>query len=133
MAKAPYVLLFLGLVLIYLPRVIVIRAQMQQPGGLDNHNPRDQQARLTGVGRRANAAHQNMLEAFPIFAAGILASMYARVELRVVVGLGAAFVVLRLIYVGLYLADLAWPRTSVWLLALSCSGGLLLAPLVLGG
>jgi uncharacterized MAPEG superfamily protein len=133
MASMPYVLLFLGLVLIYIPRGVVLRAQMRQPEGLDNNNPRDQQARLTGVGRRAQGAHLNMIEAFPLFAAGMLASMLARVDLNVIVGLGSAFVVLRAIYIALYLGDKASARTAVWMLAFLCTGALLLAPVVFRG
>jgi uncharacterized MAPEG superfamily protein len=129
MAHTPFLFLFLGVVLIYVPRAIVMRAQIHQPEGLDNNNPRDQQARLTGLGRRANAAHQNMLEAFPIFAAGILASVHARVDPELIVALAGTFISLRALYIVFYLADKATARSAVWSLALLCSSALILAPL----
>ena len=128
MAKVPYVLLALGVALIYIPRLIVLRASVLMPGGLDNNNPRDQQARLEGWGRRANAAHHNSIEAFPPFAAGVLASLYAKVDLNVIVALGSAFIVLRTIYIAMYVGDKASARTAVWSLGMLATGGLLLAP-----
>lgn len=133
MAKAPYVLLLLAVGLIYFPRLLVIRASLLMPGGLDNRNPRDQQARLEGWGRRANAAHQNMIEAFPLFAAGVLASLYAKVDNNIIVGLGAAFVVLRTVYVWLYVGDTPSARTAVWSMAFLACCGLLLAPVFFAG
>jgi uncharacterized MAPEG superfamily protein len=133
MAKAPYVLLFVAVLLIYAPRVLVIRALLSLPGGLDNRNPRDQQARLESWGKRAQGAHLNMLEAFPVFAAGMLASMFGRVDLNIIVGLGTAFVALRLIYIALYLADKATLRSAVWSLGLTVCGALLLAPVFFAG
>ncbi|WP_335598963.1 MAPEG family protein, partial [Halopseudomonas sp.] len=44
--------------------------------GYDNAHPRAQQAALTGWGARALASHQNMIEAFPLFAAGVLVVRY---------------------------------------------------------
>lgn len=50
----------------------VARAMAEEGGGrYDNHHPRAQQARLTGFGARALAAHLNSIEAFPLFAAGV--------------------------------------------------------------
>ena len=48
-----------ALVLVYAPRFVVARAMAQQPEGYNNAEPRAQQAQLTGVGRRAAAAHAN--------------------------------------------------------------------------
>lgn len=133
LAKLPYLLILTAFALIYVPRIIVIRALVKMPGGLDNHSPRDQQAQLTGYGKRAQGAHMNMIEAFPPFAAGMLAAMFGRVELKVIVGLGAAFVLLRIVYIACYLADKATLRSTVWSIATVVSGCLLLAPVVIGG
>jgi uncharacterized MAPEG superfamily protein len=133
LAKLPYILIFLALGLIYLPRAIVIAVLVKSPEGLDNNNPRDQQARLTGIGKRANGAHLNMLEAFPAFAVGMLVSLYAKVDLKVIVYLGALFVGLRALYIVCYLADKAWLRTTVWSIAALVTATLLLAPVAFGG
>ena len=50
---------FVAFLLIYLTRLPVVIASRRQEGYLEIGNPREQQARLTGVGSRAQAAHQN--------------------------------------------------------------------------
>jgi len=129
MAQLPYVLLFLAVLLIYVPRLLVLRELVKMPGGLDNRNPRDQQAKLDGFGKRAQGAHLNMIEAFPIFAASMLAAMVGRTDPHLIVGLGSAFIVLRIVYIALYLGDKATARSAVWSLALTTCGALVLSPL----
>ena len=51
--------------LIYVSKIPVAIAMAKLDGRYDNHHPRAQQARLTGFGARALAAHQNAIEAFP--------------------------------------------------------------------
>lgn len=123
-------LLLAGVVLIYIPRLFVAYAQMREPGGLDNHNPRDQQARLSGVGKRAQGAHLNSIEAFPMFAAGVFASLHGGVAPSLLLALGWGFVGCRLVYIALYLTDKAMARSAVWGLGFACTLGLLIAPLV---
>jgi uncharacterized MAPEG superfamily protein len=41
----------------------------------DNRNVRDWQAQLEGLPKRAHAAHLNSFEAFPFFAAAVLAAI----------------------------------------------------------
>lgn len=130
MAKLPYILIFLAFSLIYVPRVLVIVFSVKKLGGLDNNNPRDQQAQLTGWGKRAQGAHMNMIEAFPVFAAGMLASMFGQVKLETIVGLGAAFIALRCIYIALYLGDKASARSLVWMAATGMSAALLILPVL---
>ena len=43
----------------------------------DNRNVREWQSRLTGMAQRAHAAHLNSFEAFPFFAAAVLAALVA--------------------------------------------------------
>ena len=42
----------------------------------DNHNPRQWLAQQSGARARANAAQANAWEAFPFFAAGVLAAQW---------------------------------------------------------
>lgn len=126
----PYLCLLLAGILIYIPRVIVLRAQMKQPGGLDNNLPRAQQAKLEGLGARANGAHQNSFEAFAPFAAGVLACKAAGVDADEIAFLSMAFVGLRALYIGLYLSDRASARTLTWMGGLFCTLALLALPLV---
>jgi uncharacterized MAPEG superfamily protein len=74
-----------------------------------------------------------MIEAFPIFAASMLAAMFGHVDLNIVVGLGSAFILLRVIYIALYLGDKASARSMVWSLGLLTCAALLLAPVFFAG
>lgn len=133
MDKAPYILIFLAACLIYVPRLFVAKAQAERPEGYDNAHPRDQQARLSDFGKRANGAHQNGFEAFMMFAAGVLGSVLGKVSPNVIVGLGAAFIVARCVYIALYLGNKPTARSSVWTLGFLATCGLLLAPAFIGG
>ncbi|MDO9438235.1 MAPEG family protein [Hydrogenophaga sp.] len=90
----------------------------RRDGGFDNHNPRAWLSSQTDWRARANAAQANTFEALPFFiGAVIIAHQLGAVQLRVDV-LAFVFVVLRLLYVMLYVADLASARSLVWALAL---------------
>jgi len=112
------------LTLVYVPRAIVMRAQSRQPGGLDNHYPRDQQAKLEGVGRRAQAAEMNGFEAFAPFAVAVLIAEKAGARQQWVDWLALAFVGLRALYVAFYLGDKPTPRSGVWILGMATVAGL---------
>ncbi len=96
-------------------------------GGYDNHDPREWLARQGGYRRRANAAQTNGFEALPLFIGAVaLAQQMGAVQARVD-GLAAAFVLLRIVYVALYLADRPTLRSVVWALALAVNIALLFA------
>jgi uncharacterized MAPEG superfamily protein len=111
----PALSLFLCFILIYVPRMVVARYQAQQPEGLDNAHPRAQQAKLTGVGARANAAHMNAFEAFAPFAAAVLLCELRRVDPSTVGMLAMTFVGLRAVYTLLYIANVPTLRSLVWI------------------
>jgi uncharacterized MAPEG superfamily protein len=129
MQTVPYLCLLVSVLLIYVPRMAVLRAQMAQPGGLDNAHPREQQARLSGLGARANGAHQNSFEAFAPFAAGVLACKVAGVDADKIALFSLAFVTIRMIYLALYLGNKPSARTTVWMLGFLCTVILLTLPL----
>ena len=93
---------------------VIFMAMGQQEGGYNNHAPRDQQAQLAGWGRRALAAHQNTIEAFPPFAAGVIISYLAKASLPGSTVLCLAFVAARIAYPILYIADHDKARSLVW-------------------
>lgn len=128
--KLPYLTLVLAFALIYVPRMFVLRAQAKEPGGLDNAHPRAQQAKLTGLGARAQGAHMNGFESFAPFAAGVLACELARVDVTVTGYLGVAFVAARSVYVALYLGNVPTARTAVWMVGFAAVIALLLRPLL---
>jgi uncharacterized MAPEG superfamily protein len=103
---------------------------MQQAGGYDNHHPRAQQAALTGWGARSVAAHLNGFETFAPFAAAVLAAHICGAATGTVDLLAVVFVVSRVAYVGLYLADLASLRSLAWTVGWIATLGLFLAPVM---
>jgi len=87
-------------------------------GGFDNHAPRPSLESLAGWRRRAVWAHQNHFEAFPIFAVAVIVAEMERASQTRIDFLAGIFVLLRLIYTALYLADQATLRSIVWSLGL---------------
>ncbi len=109
-----------ALVLIpYLCRLPVISA-IQQQGGYDNHHPRTQQATLTGRGARANAAHYNSFEALQLYLAALLACVASGNTDALMGQLAWGYVICRLAFVLLYLADKALARSIVWVIGIGC-------------
>jgi uncharacterized MAPEG superfamily protein len=98
-------------------------------GGYDNADPRAWLARQGGRRARANAAQVNSFEALPLFIAAVLTAQQLKVPQDVIDGLALAFVLLRVIYIFLYVADRAASRTGVWTAALGVCIALFLAPL----
>ncbi|GAA5236110.1 hypothetical protein FOZ76_25250 [Verticiella sediminum] len=85
----------------------------------DNNDPRGWLARQQGWRARANAAQSNLFESLPFFFAAVLYALYAGAAPGTVGWLMLAWIVLRLAYIGCYLADLGLPRSAVWALALA--------------
>ena len=124
----PFWCIFISALLIFLAKAPVARAMQQESGGYDNHHPRSQQARLTGFGARALAAHLNSFEAFPLFAVGVLMAHVTQTHGVLVDVLAVIFVVARVLYLLCYWADLHWQRSLVWGVGLLCSLLLMLTP-----
>ena len=124
----PILCLIFSALLILITKVPVAMA-MAEDGGYDNRHPRDQQSRLTGFGARALAAHKNMLEAFPVFAAGVLVALWSGAEGYWTSLLAVVFVLARVIYTILYLADFPVLRSLSWGLGYGASVGLMVIAL----
>lgn len=87
-------------------------------GGYDNHDPRSWLARQTDWRARANAAQANSFEALPFFiGAVIIAHQLGAVQARIDV-LAFLYVVVRMFYILMYVADLAKLRSIAWTVAL---------------
>ncbi len=90
----------------------------RRDGGFDNHNPRAWLAQQTDWRARANAAQANSFEALPFFiGAVIIAHQLGAYQTRLDL-LAFVYVVLRLVYILMYVANLATLRSLVWVLAL---------------
>ncbi len=90
----------------------------RRDGGYDNHDPRAWLARQQGVSARANAAQANGFEALPLFIAGVLAAQQQGAAQGTVDLIATAFVLVRIAYIGCYLADREKARSLVWVLGL---------------
>ncbi len=86
----------------------------RRDGGYDNHEPRAWLSRQTGWQARANAAQANSFEALPLFYAGVLAAQQMQLNQGRIDLLAISFIVLRLVYIGLYLANVAALRSLAW-------------------
>ncbi len=114
MIYVPYGAILIAFMLIQLPRFVVGQEMKKLAGGYDNHDPRGQQTKLEGRGRRALGAHQNSFEAFPGFAAAVLCCATTPTNLTVVATVCLAFIAVRVVYIGAYIADKALLRSAMW-------------------
>ncbi len=90
----------------------------RRDGGYDNHNPRAWLAKQSDWRARANAAQANSFEALPFFiGAVVIAHQLHAPQTRLDI-LALLFVVSRLIYIFMYVADLATARSLAWTVAL---------------
>ncbi len=126
----PLLCLPIALLLVYAPKGPFAAALAKQPEGYDNRNPRDQQAKLTGEGRRAAAAHANGFESFPAFAAGVLASEVTHAKPNIAAILALVYIAARTIYPILYIKDIATARSLVWTVGFTASIALMILPLL---
>ncbi|WP_028670215.1 MAPEG family protein [Saccharospirillum impatiens] len=120
--------LFIAALLVIMSKWPAMKVMAAMKGGYDNNHPRAQQANLTGAGARGIAAHQNTIEAFPMFAAGVIVAEVFAAGSMVASLLAMAFIVSRVVYIGLYVGNVASLRSIVWAVGYLASLGLLLAP-----
>lgn len=114
-------IIYLILIACLLPYAFSIIARIA--GGFkvkDNANPRDFFAHTTGIAARANAVQQNSFESLPLFIAAVLMAEYMVVPQSVVMLLGSAYIVLRVIYGICYLLNLSILRSIIWFLSMVC-------------
>ena len=93
-------------------------------GGYDNNNPRAWLARQTDWRARANAAQANTFEALPFFFAAVIIAHQLQARQAVLDLLALLFVVLRIGYVMMYVADMPRSRSAVWALAFLVNVGI---------
>ena len=97
----------------------------RREGGFDNENPRAWLARQKDWRARANAAQANSFEALPFFmAAVIIAHQLGAHQGRLDI-LAFLFVVLRILYVMMYVGGMAKVRSAVWATAFAVNAAIL--------
>jgi uncharacterized MAPEG superfamily protein len=97
-----------------------LSAYIGKAGGFgmrDNQQPRDWASKQSGWRARAMAAQANGFEGLPLFIGAVLIAhqlgyMQQRLDL-----LAAAYVLLRVVYIGLYISGRGSARSAVWALA----------------
>ena len=108
--------LFAATLLPYLAKAPVAIA-MNKLEGYDNNHPRSQQAKLTGFGARALAAHQNAFESLIIFVPAVLLAIGTNTITDTVTLLAIIHVIARVAYNVLYLLNIGTMRSIVWAIA----------------
>lgn len=108
-----YWMILAAALLPYLTILFVKRAGGRR---FDNQRPRAWMEQLTGWQQRGDWAHRNHFETFPIFAAGVFVAELAQAPQDRIDLLAGAFVVIRIVYTALYLANMATLRSIVWAL-----------------
>lgn len=94
-------------------------------GGYDNHNPRAWLARQSDWRARANAAQANTFEALPFFFAAVIIAHQLQARQALLDLLAFMFIVLRIAYVLMYVADMAKTRSFIWAAALFVNAAIL--------
>jgi len=97
----------------------------RRDGGYDNHNPRAWLARQTDWRARANAAQANTFEALPLFFAAVIIAHLLQASQTPLDILALLFVVRRIAYIMMYVADLANAGSAIWSAALLVNIGIL--------
>ncbi len=99
--------------------------RVQQLGKLDANHPRVQALSLEGAAARALGAQANMWEAFAVFTAAVLTAHVAGASPEgTTAPLAIAFLVARVLYAAMYLANVAPARTLVFLIGWGCCLGI---------
>ena len=121
-------LCLLGMVLLTL--LVVMPAKAAGRREFDNAYPRDPGFYKKGPRARALGAHQNGLEAFPLFATAVLLAEMRGVPQHIIDGLALAFLGARVAYAVCYLGDRPTLRSIIWTLAFVCNLAIFLLPVL---
>ena len=97
----------------------------RRDGGYDNNNPRAWLLRQTDWRARANAAQANTFEALPFFFAAVIIAHQLQARQALVDIFAFMFVVLRIAYIMMYVADMATTRSALWISALAINVAIL--------
>jgi uncharacterized MAPEG superfamily protein len=108
--------------------VSIMPAKLDGRREYDNANPRDPRFYTAGLRARSQGAHQNGFEVFPFFAASVILAEMRLVPQGTVNMLAVAFIVVRIVYVLLYLGDRPTWRSVVWSIGLLCNLAIFFSP-----
>ena len=91
----------------------------RREGGYDNVNPREWLARQTDWRARANGAQANSFEALPFFIGAVIIAHQLGAHQAWLDVLAFVFIVLRMLYIMMYVSGMGTARSAVWCLGLS--------------
>ena len=111
-----FVIIICMALVLFMPMIakVPLAVMMNKQGGYDNRLPRAQQNKLTGLGARALAAHQNCFEAICFFAPTVLLVLALDEHNVYTAQLCVAFVIVRLCYLALYWLNWHVARSIAW-------------------
>lgn len=96
--------------------------------GSDNRHPRDDYDGLAPHKRRAYAAHQNALEAFPFFAVAVVIALTMGAPVHTVNLLAVLYIVLRIAHALLYISNRPAARSLVFAAAMALNVAIFVLP-----
>ncbi len=96
-------------------------------GGRDNLQPREWGIKQTGWRARALAAQANSFEGLPFFIGAVIVAHQLGAPQSRVDALAIAYVLLRLVYIAIYIRGFGTLRSAVWTLAFVANIALLFA------
>jgi uncharacterized MAPEG superfamily protein len=99
----------------------------RKEGGYDNHNPRAWLAKQADWRARANAAQANSFEALPFFIGAVIIAHQLHAQQTKLDILAFMFVFTRLMYIFMYVADMATARSIAWTVGLALNVAILFA------
>ncbi|MGJ7520551.1 MAPEG family protein [Variovorax sp. LT1P1] len=100
-----------------LPYACAYIAKVGAFGPRDNVTPRDWAAKQSGWRARANAAQANSFEGLPFFIGAVVIAHQLGAQQGHIDALAVAYIVLRLMFIALYLRGANAARSAVWALA----------------
>ncbi len=98
----------------------------RREGGYDNVNPREWLARQTDWRARANGAQSNSFEALPFFIGAVIIAHQLGAHQAQLDILAFLFIVLRMLYIMMYVAGMGTARSAVWCLGFATNIAILL-------
>jgi uncharacterized MAPEG superfamily protein len=98
----------------------------------DNAKPRDPAFYADPLRARALGAHQNGLEAFPLFAIAVLLAEFRDSPQRLIDELAILFLIVRIAYVFTYLGDRPTLRSILWCIGFAINLAIFFMPAIRG-
>lgn len=92
--------------------------KFKQFGNVDINHPREQAARLEGIGARAVAAQMNAWEALGVFSAAVFMAHLAHADAEASATAAKIYVATRIAHPVFYIANIAPARTAVFLVGM---------------